>query len=135
MDNCTTNSTCDDLERFFNHYPAGSSLKNAAHLAQLINSDQKFLKFDYGESGNLQRYGQKTPIEYEGGKIYNCAKNFRVLRDKADMHNEKSFAHAKWTRDVGFQRGLAAIDEYWKEHKEMVVKLQAQEPCDGEDVE
>ena len=78
---------------------------------------------------------EKTPIEYEGGKIYNCAKNFRVLRDKADMYSEKSFAHAKWTRDVGFQKGLAAIDEYWKEHEEMVVKLRAQEPCDGEDVE
>ena len=42
------------------HFPSGTSLKCFDHYAQSIRS-HTFRYFDYGQAGNLQRYGQATP--------------------------------------------------------------------------
>jgi hypothetical protein len=70
----------------------------------------------------------KEPIEYHGGKIYNCELKFRVLRKKNDAYNEKSFSHKKWGRKEGFKQGLKVVEEYWDAKK----ALEGVE--DGEDV-
>lgn len=48
---------------FLSHSPAGTSLKNINHFAQLIES-QKFHMYDYGFLGNLLRYRTLWPPEY-----------------------------------------------------------------------
>ncbi|XP_033209290.1 lipase 3-like isoform X2 [Belonocnema kinseyi] len=50
------------------HLPAGASLKQFAHYAQLIKSN-KFRKFDYGLTGNLKKYGKLFPPDYNLSKI------------------------------------------------------------------
>ena len=57
----------------------------------------------------------RTPIEYNGGRIYNTKNTLRVLRCKTDMYSEKSFSKKKWTLEGGFKAGLEAIDIYWRE--------------------
>ncbi|KAI5633529.1 alpha/beta-hydrolase lipase region domain-containing protein [Phthorimaea operculella] len=53
----------------FGHVPAGASTKTLTHFAQMIRSDGKFQKFDYGEDGNMEQYGTPKPPEYELNKI------------------------------------------------------------------
>lgn len=43
-------------------FPAGASTKQFIHYSQIIRSG-KFQMFDY-EEDNINRYGQKTPINY-----------------------------------------------------------------------
>lgn len=45
------------------HSPAGASTQSIVHYAQMVNS-KKFVKYDYGKSGNLKHYNQTTPPEY-----------------------------------------------------------------------
>lgn len=51
------------LPVFISHTPAGTSVKNMVHFAQLVR-EKKFQKFDYGSRKNLIVYGQETPPEY-----------------------------------------------------------------------
>lgn len=44
------------LEGYFSHYPAGTSLKTIRHFKQLINN-KRFEHFDYGKEENTRRYG------------------------------------------------------------------------------
>lgn len=44
--------------------PAGSSIKQVLHYAQLINSG-KFRMYDYGIAQNLLKYGQMIPPDYD----------------------------------------------------------------------
>ena len=72
----------------------------------------------------------KTPIEYNGGKIYNTTDKFRVLRKANDAYTEKSFAHKKWGREGGFRAGLKAVDDCWD-----AVRIALQNVKAGEDVD
>lgn len=45
------------------HTPAGTSVRNMRHYAQLVLSE-RFQKFDFGETRNRIRYGQEAPPEY-----------------------------------------------------------------------
>ncbi|XP_054709826.1 gastric triacylglycerol lipase-like [Uloborus diversus] len=45
------------------HTPAGASTRSIIHYAQMINS-KKFLKYDFGEKGNMQHYNQSVAPEY-----------------------------------------------------------------------
>ena len=38
------------------------------HFGQMVKSG-KFRKYDYGKEGNLKRYGQETPPDYNVGNI------------------------------------------------------------------
>lgn len=51
------------LPVFISHTPAGTSVKNMIHFAQLVR-EKRFQKFDYGSSKNMAIYGQKIPPAY-----------------------------------------------------------------------
>jgi len=51
-----------------NHVPGGTSVANLLHFAQTYNTG-KFSRYDYGTRGNLKRYHQKTPPEYDLSKV------------------------------------------------------------------
>jgi hypothetical protein len=88
---------------------AAGAMKRPASKAKLSNTEASPPK--------CPKPDDKTPIEYNGGKIYNCEKRFRVLRKRTDSYTENSFAHNKWGRAQAFKLGLKAIDEYWKNKK------------------
>ncbi|CAH1402310.1 unnamed protein product [Nezara viridula] len=49
--------------------PAGTSIKQLEHFAQIARRGDKFQQFDYGYVGNLERYHQRNPPEYDLSKI------------------------------------------------------------------
>lgn len=51
------------LPVFVSHSPAGTSVKNMVHFAQLVD-EKRFQKYDYGSSKNLAVYGQEIPPAY-----------------------------------------------------------------------
>ncbi|CAK1590800.1 unnamed protein product [Parnassius mnemosyne] len=51
------------LKNLFGHFPAGTSVHNMARYGQSMRSE-RFEKFDYGKSKNLQLYGSTRPPEY-----------------------------------------------------------------------
>lgn len=50
------------------HTPAGTSVKNMVHWAQLIRSGH-FRLFDHGSADNKRRYGSEQPPDYDLGAI------------------------------------------------------------------
>lgn len=61
----------DNLDReaeIYAHTGVGSGWRNLVHYAQIFASG-KFQRYDHGSSGNLQKYGQETPPEYNLTKI------------------------------------------------------------------
>lgn len=63
------------------HTPAGTSVKNILHMAQLINSG-KFCKYDNGPYKNEELYGSDTPPEYPLHKI--TSRNIALFSSKND---------------------------------------------------
>lgn len=55
--------TNETLQVLFGHFPAGTSVHNMARYGQSMQS-QKFEKFDYGKTKNLELYGSSRPPEY-----------------------------------------------------------------------
>lgn len=53
----------------FAHTPAGTSTKTVLHFAQEIHQNGNFQYYDYGESGNKQKYGQAFPPLYNVDNI------------------------------------------------------------------
>lgn len=55
------------MENLITHYPSGTSLKCLYKYAQAIDmtETEKFVKFDYGNKENLQRYGTSYPPEWD----------------------------------------------------------------------
>jgi len=49
------------------HIPAGTSSRTIVHYAQMI-LQEKFQDFDWGEQGNLDKYGTRTPPQVDLGK-------------------------------------------------------------------
>ncbi|XP_023235799.1 uncharacterized protein LOC111635160 [Centruroides sculpturatus] len=68
------------LDVYFSHFPAGTSTKNIIHYGQLINSE-KFRMFDYGLFGNLRKYKQFQPPNYDCNKIKTPIAIFWSLND------------------------------------------------------
>lgn len=56
------------LPVFVSHTPAGTSVKNMVHFAQLVR-EKRFQKYDYGRSKNIEVYGQETPPEYNVSRV------------------------------------------------------------------
>lgn len=52
----------------FAHDPSGAGWRNLIHYAQIIKSKQ-FQRYDFGESANLEKYGQNSPPLYDLSKI------------------------------------------------------------------
>ncbi|VVC92798.1 unnamed protein product [Leptidea sinapis] len=59
----TGSITSETLHRMSSHFPSGTSLHNLAHYGQTMQND-RFQKFDYGETRNLIKYGSKEPPTY-----------------------------------------------------------------------
>ncbi|KPJ09860.1 Lipase 1 [Papilio machaon] len=53
----------ETLRVLFGHFPAGTSVHNMARYGQSMQSE-RFEKFDYGKSKNLELYGSVRPPEY-----------------------------------------------------------------------
>jgi pimeloyl-ACP methyl ester carboxylesterase len=73
---------------FVAHTPSGTSSQNMIHFGQNINND-KFQKYDYGQSKNEERYGQVTPPMYDVSTFTTPTYIFRgdldILADPADV--------------------------------------------------
>lgn len=50
----------DAITNISAHFPAGTSVKSLNHYAQLVVNG-RFQDYDYGEQGNLKKYGRKQP--------------------------------------------------------------------------
>lgn len=55
------------IDIMLSYYPSGYSIKSALHYEQLVyakdsEGNSLFQAWDYGEKGNMEHYGQKTPI-------------------------------------------------------------------------
>jgi pimeloyl-ACP methyl ester carboxylesterase len=67
------------------HSPSGTSLRTLVHFKQMTNQDKRnpvFKKFDFGERGNLENYGQKTPPVFNLNLIKIPVRSFIGLDDK-----------------------------------------------------
>ncbi|XP_019636346.1 PREDICTED: gastric triacylglycerol lipase-like [Branchiostoma belcheri] len=53
---------------YVSHSPAGTSVQNMVHFAQLYQSG-KFQMFDYGPQGNMLKYNQTTAPEYNATNV------------------------------------------------------------------
>lgn len=52
------------IPTILSHEPAGCSVKTCLHYAQEIKNQGKFQQYDYGPKGNMEKYGNATPPEY-----------------------------------------------------------------------
>ncbi|KAL1497781.1 hypothetical protein ABEB36_008679 [Hypothenemus hampei] len=57
------------LPIFFSYFPSGISVKTLEHYSQIISSNGRFQMYDFGPAGNLQKYNQSTPPEYDLSEI------------------------------------------------------------------
>ena len=48
--------------------PAGSGWRNLIHYAQIIKA-KSFVRYDYGTTENINKYGQATPPQYNLSKV------------------------------------------------------------------
>lgn len=59
----------DDTDRFdvyLANLPAGAGYRTIIHYGQLMGKKiESFTRYDYLEKGNMERYGQKTPPDYD----------------------------------------------------------------------
>lgn len=119
----------NDEERlgvYLAHFPSGSAFKAMAHFAQLYGDGKegKFLRFDYGEEGNLEKYGQVDPPEINLEAIEDLrivlaqgtadelvnAKDTRLLYNMLKQRNNVTY-HEYELGHLGF--GLAVDMDWW----------------------
>lgn len=75
---------------FLHHFPGGSSFKDVAHYSQLIMS-RKFARYNWGVVGNMRKYGNVFPPDYNLANIRSKSMVFFTgvndfLADPADVH-------------------------------------------------
>lgn len=104
------------------HTPAGTSVRNMVHYAQLVMSE-RFQKFDFGKARNQVRYGQDTPPAYNLSRVSAPValywsrgdwladpKDVSQLRDRLPrlvldfQVREPTFTHLDFTVGVGARR-------------------------------
>ncbi|ODM97066.1 Lipase 3 [Orchesella cincta] len=56
------------LPTILGHLPAGASVRSVIHYAQGVLSGA-FRQYDFGAKGNMDRYGQPTPPDYDLSKV------------------------------------------------------------------
>lgn len=108
------------LEVYLAHTPAGTSIQNILHWAQMVRS-KKSSMFDYGRTLNLERYGEIAPPEYEIESITNehialFSSRNDWLADSADVQLLKSRLKVPLLQDyiVPFEK-WNHIDFIWGE--------------------
>jgi len=60
----TSNLNDTRIPLYTEYTPAGTSVRNMAHWAQMVNAE-KFQMFDYGTVGNIQHYNSVVPPQYK----------------------------------------------------------------------
>jgi len=87
----------ENFKKLSEYYPSGSSAKSLIHLAQLMILDKsgyEFQDFDYGESGNIERYGSKRAPQWDVTKIstdvviINGTEDFLANREDVEKLND-----------------------------------------------
>jgi lysosomal acid lipase/cholesteryl ester hydrolase len=105
----TQNPKIDDKTRFndyMGHFPAGASVKSIDHYSQLITS-KHLQEFDYGKKGNLEHYGQETPLEVDLTRITGKVPVAMFVGLDDDLGDKTD---ASWARDE-IKKGGDAIDK------------------------
>lgn len=57
------------LSFYLDHLPAGSSTQTFVHYAQLYLNKDNFVRYDYGEEGNIDHYGTPSPPAFDLTKV------------------------------------------------------------------
>lgn len=75
-----------NLPEYLRHMPSGTSLRTLVHYKQSVlqadKNNPKFSKFNFGESENIRRYGQKTAPEFDLNLINTPIRGFVGLNDR-----------------------------------------------------
>ncbi len=50
---------------YLDHYPGGSTIEMFVHYSQNGLTPGEFNKYNFGEEGNMEHYGQPTPPAYD----------------------------------------------------------------------
>jgi hypothetical protein len=62
------NLNASRMDVYISHTPAGTSVMNMAHWAQMVRQN-RFGKYDFGAAGNMKKYNQSTPPSYDLANI------------------------------------------------------------------
>ncbi|EEC00983.1 conserved hypothetical protein, partial [Ixodes scapularis] len=100
------------LSVYFSHDPAGSSINDALHLAQLVRCNC-FEKFDYGITKNIAKYGKVIPPGYTLSRV---EVPVAIYWSKGDWFAvEQDVAHLR--------QELANVVEYYKVPEEQFTHI------------
>jgi len=118
----TAPSTHDNTCRykvFIGHFPAGTSLQDVIHFKQVIQSGTAPRKFNYGNIGNLKKYGTVNPPMYDLKNIDMPVYLFGGTADKVSvpvdyyrLHRELPKSELK-EYDLGHMTFVIAEDMGW----------------------
>jgi pimeloyl-ACP methyl ester carboxylesterase len=90
---------------YVSHTPAGTSVKDVVHFAQMVKSG-KFQMFDYGDAGNMQHYNQKTAPLYHVEAVKTPVSLFTADNDwLADPYDVNMNLRPKLST-IAFQKNL-----------------------------
>ena len=53
----------DRVKTYLTHFPAGAGYRNSVHYCQIINAN-RFQRYDWGPTNNVEKYGTATPPLY-----------------------------------------------------------------------
>lgn len=56
---------------YLDHLPGGSSIEMFIHYGHNHLTPGEFHKYDFGEEGNMEHYGQSTPPDYDLSQVRN----------------------------------------------------------------
>lgn len=76
----TSNLNDTRIPVYVSHTPAGTSVKDIVHFAQLIKN-KKFQMYDYGEKGNMEKYHAAVPPQYNVTKMETPVALFTATND------------------------------------------------------
>eukprot|EP00271_Cylindrocystis_brebissonii_P008026 TRINITY_DN2203_c0_g1_i5.p1 TRINITY_DN2203_c0_g1~~TRINITY_DN2203_c0_g1_i5.p1 ORF type:complete len:405 (+),score=70.98 TRINITY_DN2203_c0_g1_i5:169-1383(+) len=110
--NCCVNATA--VKAYLEWIPSPTSVRNLAHLAQLIRSG-KWQRYDYGRLGNFLRYGRLTPPEFLADLMPSTVPlAFAVgSKDILSVASDVSLlfaAMAEWPKDLWVMEDYAHLD-------------------------
>ena len=69
---------------FFSKFPGQSSFASWKFIKQQVDTG-KFLRYNFGEQGNLKAYGSKEPPEYDGAKVVHAGIPMILVAAKHDI--------------------------------------------------
>jgi lysosomal acid lipase/cholesteryl ester hydrolase len=111
-----------ELFNLFMYLPGGTSIMNINHWIQMYGTG-KFGNFDFGRNGNMEKYGQELPPEYNMSEFKNYQiKSLVILSDSDPFSKEKDLSHIldhhKNTEFISIKRlqKYNHLDYLWSDH-------------------